>query len=526
MLVGIIDLLHDRVPDRSFDPYGYYFRKQFMGIMPQAVAVWCRQLGHHVHYRTYWGQVDPFSLLPSELDVLFVSSYTQSSGLAYAIALAFKRKGTLTVLGGPHARSFPTDCARFFDIVVKDCDSQLVDDILQRRFDPPIIVSSSRPLREFPSVEERMPEIRISSFYDGQPRSASFVPIMSSVGCPYSCNFCVDWNSTYVTLSTDRLYADLDFLSRRYPKLMIAYHDPNFAVRFDSTMDVITRIPSQRRNPYVMESSLSILKEGRLWRLAETNCAYVAPGIESWSDYSNKAGTGSNTGRSKLEKVIAQLDIVRKYVPGVQANFIFGTDGDRGSEPIELTKEFIRRRPQIWPIINIPTAYGGTPLYDQLYRAGRILETMPFLFYYNPYLSIITKHYDPATFYDQLIELNLARVSGTMLVRRLASQTPPAIRFVNAVRTFDTWWELSELRRIRGALASDEQFRAFHEGRSRMLPAFYSALFERRLGRYAELVPPGARYPAFDPPSDRFETLRGGLEATSAATQAAPKSDA
>src|ERR1700691_4641579 len=103
MLVGIIDLLYDRIRSRRHGPFGYSFRKQFMGIVPQAVAVWCRQLGHPVHYRTYWGQADPLSLLPNDVDVLFVSSYTQSSALAYALALIFRTRGTLTVIGGPHA---------------------------------------------------------------------------------------------------------------------------------------------------------------------------------------------------------------------------------------------------------------------------------------------------------------------------------------------------------------------------------------------------------------------------------------
>jgi len=514
MFVGIIDLLYDRIPSRPYDPYGFYFRKQFMGIAPQAVAAWCRQLGHRVHYCTYWGQADPLSLLPNDVDVLFVSSYTQSSALAYALAMIFRRRGTLTVIGGPHARSFSTDCARFFDVVVNDCDRQLLNDILRRRLDPPAIVSSGRPLKDVPSVEERMPEIKIASFYRGRPRAASFVPLLSSLGCPYSCNFCVDWNSTYVTLPTDRLHADLDFISRHYPKLVVAYHDPNFAVRFDSTMDVMMRIPVGRRNPYVMESSLSILKAGRLSRLAETNCVYVAPGIESWTDYSNKAGTGLHTGRRKLERVIGQLEILGKYVSGIQANFILGADTDQGSEPVGLTKEFIRRMPEIWPSINIPTAYGGTPLYDQLHREGRILASMPFSFYYSPYLATTIKHYDPLTFYDRLIELNRARASGAMLLRRLATRTSPAIRFVNAVRTFDTWFELQELRRIRLMLASDAQFRAFHEGRSKTLPTFYASLFERRLGRFAELLPPDARRPILDPPGAHNPSAERRLRVT------------
>jgi hypothetical protein len=349
-------------------------------------------------------------------------------------------------------------------------------------------------------VEERMPEITVSSFYQGKPGPGSFIPILSSIGCPYRCNFCVDWDSTYVTIPAERLHADLDFISRHYPKTIVAYHDPNFAVRFDGTMEVLSRIPDHRRNRYVMESSLSILKQERLPRLAETNCAYVVPGVESWNDYSNKSGTASSTGHDKLNRVISQLDDVRQYVSGIQVNFMFGTDGDKGDEPVALTKEFIRRMPEVWPSINIPTPYGGTPLYDQLYREGRIIGAMPFAFYYNPYLAITIKHYDTLSFYDRLIELNLARASSAILLRRLASRIPRAVRFINAVRTFDTWLELRELRQIRAMLRSDAKFRAFHEGRSQVLPPFYENLFERRLGRYAELLPPAARRPVLDPP--------------------------
>ena len=112
----------------------------------------------------------------------------------------------------------------------------------------------------------------------GTTPSGELRTVLSSLGCPYSCGFCVDRNRPMSRFRPDRLHADLDFLSRHYPKLVIAYHDPNFAVRFDSTMDVMMRIPVHRRNPYVMESSLSILKAGTTSRLAETNCAVCRAG--------------------------------------------------------------------------------------------------------------------------------------------------------------------------------------------------------------------------------------------------------
>ena len=510
MRIGIIDIVSETLlGGRLGRIYGAYYRRQFMSIMPQAVAVWCRALGHDVHYATYWGQADPLSLVPDDAQVVFVLSFTQSSALAYGLATALKRRGALTVLGGPHARSFPTDCARFFDIVVKDCDRTLIDDILRRRFDPPAIVSSGRPLTEFPSVEERMPEIRIAGFRRGRPMLTSIVPLLSSIGCPYTCGFCVDWNSQYVALSADRLQQDLEYLSRHFPKLVAVYHDPNFAVRFDETMDVIARVPEGRRNRYIMETSLAILKDARMLRLTETRCVYVAPGIESWTDYSNKSGAGARKGRDKLEKVVAQLETLSRHVPGIQANFLFGSDTDAGEEPVTLTKEFIRRLPQVWPTINIPTPYGGTPLYDELYREGRILESMPFAFYSNPYLAITLKHYDPATYYDHVIALHEVLSSNAMLLRRLRTKVHIGVLFTHTMRTLETRVELAGYRRIRAMLGSDAQFRAFHEGRSSELPAFYTRLLEKRLGRYAELLPAQAWRPVHEPaPAPPVETAR------------------
>jgi hypothetical protein len=349
-----------------------------------------------------------------------------------------------------------------------------------------------------------MPDIKVSAFYRGKPGTVSTVPMLSSTGCPYGCEFCVDWNSVYATLPTEQLHSDLEFLSRHYPALLVAYHDPNFAVRFDRTMDVISRIPYGRRNGYIMETSLSILKPERLSRLRETNCIYVAPGVESWIEYSGKAGTGADIGPAKLRKVLEKFNLLSSYVPGVQANFMFGADGDAGEDPITLTKEFIHQTPKVWPTINIPTPYGGTPLYDQLHRANRLLQEMPFLFYYNPYLAITIKNYDPATFYDHLIDLNLARASAAMLFRRFMTSAPRMIRFLNGLRVLSTQVELRELRRIRATLKSDAQFRAYHEGRSRSLPVFYKHLFERRLGRYAELLPPSARQPILEPPAPKL----------------------
>jgi hypothetical protein len=64
-------------------------------------------MGHEVFYATYYGIGDPKSKLPNDLDVVFISSFTYTALLAYALSKAFKKDGTLTVIGGPHAKAFP-----------------------------------------------------------------------------------------------------------------------------------------------------------------------------------------------------------------------------------------------------------------------------------------------------------------------------------------------------------------------------------------------------------------------------------
>ena len=93
-------------------------------------------------------------------------------------------------------------------------------------------------------------------------------------------------------LALDRLEADLRYLAQRLPGVKISFHDPNFAVRFDETLDVLERATEGKRSPYIMESSLAVIRGPRLRRLGDTSCIYIAPGIESWSAYPAKAGVG------------------------------------------------------------------------------------------------------------------------------------------------------------------------------------------------------------------------------------------
>ncbi len=384
--------------------------------------------------------------------------------------------------------------------MVGECDRPLLAEILGGHFDPPAFVSSGRRPDSLPGVEERMPDLIASGFRPNRPGAFNVVALLASLGCPYTCEFCSEWDSRYAPLPGSDLAEDLRFLSRRHPDALVAFHDPNFAIRFDETMDLIESSGAPRPNRYLMECSLSVLQPpGRMERLGRSGCVFVAPGVESWTDYGNKGGTGSRRGPEKLEHVVGRFRELHRQVPGLQANFLFGSDRDRGREPADTTIEFARRLPFVWPNVNIPTPYGGTPLFDRLLAEGRILREMPLASYCAPYLATTLKHYDPLTYYRELIRIHEAIATWPILARRVASPAPAKVRLAHLLQALAHRSQLAETRRVARLLETDRAFRAFHEGAPVPLPEFYHHRFEQRLGKYAELLPQADRVPVLEP---------------------------
>lgn len=250
--VGILELiastaaLHSRLRPSFWAELAV--KRQYYSVMPQAVSVWARARGHDVRYATYLGLGRPEDQLPAGLDLVFMATPTQHSLLAYALCAIFRARGARVVLAGPHARAHPEDCARHADIVVTDCDRQVVEDILSGHYDPGAIAKSGRPLADLPMVEECEAEIRAAAFVGGRQRRTTAISLVSSLGCPYACDFCSEWATPYAAFGPDRMARELDVIAHRYPGALIGFHDPKFGVRFDQTLAAFERPGRAGRN--------------------------------------------------------------------------------------------------------------------------------------------------------------------------------------------------------------------------------------------------------------------------------------
>src|SRR5205085_10161212 len=86
-------------------------------IMPQVVGVWCEAEGHDVTFVCYTGFENLVEELPAEVDLVFICAFTEAAQTAYALSNLFRTRGAVTALGGPHARCFPEDAAKYFAYV-------------------------------------------------------------------------------------------------------------------------------------------------------------------------------------------------------------------------------------------------------------------------------------------------------------------------------------------------------------------------------------------------------------------------
>src|SRR5262249_10598841 len=190
----------------------------------------------------------------------------------------------------------------------------------------------------------------------------------------YTCSFCIDSVVDYQPLAFDQIRDDLRFLLRKLDRPCIAWHDPNFGVRFNDYMAAIEEAVPPGRMRFVAESSLSVLSEPHLQRLRKNGFIALLPGIESWFELGNKSKTGRNVGLEKVRQVSDHVNTILRYIPYVQTNFVLGLDSDQGEEPFELTKKFIDLTPGAYPAFSLLTAHGrAAPRHLALQQARHVL---------------------------------------------------------------------------------------------------------------------------------------------------------
>lgn len=515
--ISVIDLVAKAPTSRM---WGRMMNANFASIMTQVVALWCEEEGHDVTFICYTGSgfESLMEEVPQSVDLAFVGAFTQAALPAYALSSFLRSRGAVTALGGPHARCYPHDAQRYFDYVLGFTDKELLREVFKDAAPHrPVGLSLSAQTQPtaLPGVKERW------KFVDQTLSKAPFfkiVPMIGSLGCPYSCSFCIDSQVPYQPLPFDVLKEDLRFLLGKFKRPHVGWHDPNFGIRFNDYMEAIEEAVPPDSIDFIAESSLSLLSEPHVLRLKKNGFKGILPGIESWYGMGNKSKTGAKQGMDKVRQVSGQFNMLSRHIPFVQGNIVFGLDCDEGPEPFELTKTFFDMTPGVFPSYSLLTAFGqAAPLNLDYQGSGRVL---PFPFHFmnnNQAMNVKPKNYGWTEFYDRLIDVQAHSFSWRAIARRHRatwSLIPRWMHFLRAVSS-EGAGRLKHYRRVRGFLDSHRDIRDYMEGETSELPEFYAHWIQRDLGPLWDWLPDGAMY--HDPNAYLKDTASkvalGGLEA-------------
>jgi len=492
--VAIIDLT-TKAPTRTL--YARVMNANLASIMPQVIAVWCEEAGHDVTLVCYTGFENLVEELPDNVDLVFIGAFTEAAQLAYSLSNLFRSNGAVTALGGPHARCYPQDARQYFDYVLGFTDKTVIRDVLndcsQHRPIGIHLTAKQQPAT-LPGVVERW------KFIESTLRKSpliKIVPMIGSLGCPYACSFCIDSVVPYQPLDFNVIKEDLRFLLRKFRRPHIGWHDPNFGVRFDDCMEALEEAVPPGSIDFIAESSLSLLSEPHLKRLKRNGFKAILPGIESWYDLGNKSRTGAKNGMDKVLQVSEHVNMILRYIPYIQTNFVLGLDVDEGSEPFELTKRFVDMSPGAFPAYSLLSSFGqAAPFNLEYQRANRVLP-FPFHFLNNNHaMNVKPKNYSWPDFYDHVIEVTTYTYSWRSIFNRLRAIKSTIPRLMNVVRAVSSegFGRLRYYTELRQRLDADPRFRDYFEQQTNELPQFFVDLIRKDLGPLWKWLPEGALY--------------------------------
>ena len=250
--VGIIDIV-SQGPTRALyarimnaEP-GQYHAPGSWRLVPEA--------GHEVTFVCYTGFEDLLTELPDDVDVVFIGAFTEAAHTAYALSNLFRGRGAsrsseaLTPAVTPKTPRVISTMSLGFT----DEDTFATSCGIARNIGPTGVHFAAASSRTLPGSP------RALAVYRTDARKAPFlkmVPMLGSMGCPYTCAFCIDAAVPYRTMDFEALRDDLRFLLTKFKRPLVAWHDPNFGVRFDDYLDMIEDAVPPGSIDFVAESSL------------------------------------------------------------------------------------------------------------------------------------------------------------------------------------------------------------------------------------------------------------------------------
>lgn len=309
--------------------------------------------------------------LPSQFDMVAISSYSAQIKEAYQLADRYRAAGIPVVLGGLHVTAVPDEAARHADAVVVGEGEEVWLDVLRDadhgQMQPRYDSSGDYSLANAPMP--RFELLDVSKY--------NRLTVQTSRGCPLRCEFCassVMLTTKYKQKPIERVLAEIDCIRQLWRRPFIEFADDNALVNRNYWKQLLPEL-AKRKIRWFAETDLSVHEDDKLLLLMrESGCAQVLIGFESPVE-SGLQGLElkSDWKRKRWKDSKRAIQRIQSFGIGVNGCFILGIDG-QGPDIFDKVLQFSVETELTDVQITIQTPFPGTPLHDRLSREGRILH--------------------------------------------------------------------------------------------------------------------------------------------------------
>ena len=387
-----------------------YFKYTQFVITPilNVLQVWTESLGHTIRVKVC---DEPDVNIQTDADIVAFSVYTFMAPAAYRLSDQLRQKGKFVILGGPHFHGHKTieEAKPHCDVVVETiCREQWANLLTDIEYEK-ILPGSPRAIHIADTDNKfRFPD-NMHEAYKTLERFR-FPLVMSSLGCPYHCEFCNAYMSgKYILRDIPTIYKELSATRGK----VVVFCDATFGLNKKYAIDLMNAIAPLGKHLFI-QTTLGILDDKLIDAFKVGGVGWVSVGIESFAVPQKKHGR--NTCDKSRDALYRIIDAVNKRGISVQANFICGMDSDT-TDSFERIYDFYRISNCNEIIVDILAPLPNTKVFENLDREGRIFD---YNWEHYDYHNVV---YTPKNMtLDQLIEgyvqLNRAISSTSMVIRK------------------------------------------------------------------------------------------------------------